>query len=300
MVVAVQGQRRRHPGPHAAPGLRHVHAGRSVAGDGRKAAWASACRWSSGWSRCTAAPSRPGATATAWAASSSSACRWSCPLVRTRDTSEEASDAVAAQLPPPHPGRGRQPRRGREPGDDAQASWATRRRPPTTAWRRSTWRRRSGPTWSCSTSACRGLNGYDAASAHPCSSPGAANMVLVALTGWGQDDDKRQVAGSRVRPPHGQAGRSRGPRNPAGRAASHHDLSVGPCAAVTSLSDAGLRPPADQVVDVLERRHTRIGDVGLAPPGHAPDSRRTVPGWNPRFGHLIAGSGRHQHRCGNP
>ena len=29
------------------------------------------------------------------------------------------------------------------------------RRRPTTAWRRWTWRRRSGPTWCCSTSACR-------------------------------------------------------------------------------------------------------------------------------------------------
>ena len=47
---------------HAAARLRHVRAGRPLDGQARRAAWASGWRWSSGWWRCMAARCRPPAT----------------------------------------------------------------------------------------------------------------------------------------------------------------------------------------------------------------------------------------------
>ena len=52
------------------------------------------------------------------------------------------------------------------------------------------------------------LNGYEACRRIR-EQPGARRMVLIAQTGWGQEED-RQRSPSRVRPPHGQAG---GPRH---------------------------------------------------------------------------------------
>ena len=37
-----------------------------------------------------------------------------------------------------------------------------------------------------------GMNGYEVARAHPAGSRGAGGMVLVALTGWGQEEDRRR------------------------------------------------------------------------------------------------------------
>ena len=53
------------------------------------------------------------------------------------------------------------------------------------------WRRRSAPTSSCSTSACRKLNGYEACRRIR-EQPWGTGVVLIALTGWGQDEDRRR------------------------------------------------------------------------------------------------------------
>ncbi len=57
VVISVTRHRHRHPGRHAAARVRHVHPdqphARTVAGRARASGW----RWSSGWSRCTAAAS---------------------------------------------------------------------------------------------------------------------------------------------------------------------------------------------------------------------------------------------------
>ena len=41
--------------------------------------------------------------------------------------------------------------------------------------------------------------------------PGGKDVVIVAITGWGQEEDKRRSGRSAVRRPHGQAGRAAGP-----------------------------------------------------------------------------------------
>ena len=38
-----------------------------------------------------------------------------------------------------------------------------------------------------------GMNGYEVARQHAGGEPGASGMVLVAVTGWGQEEDKRQA-----------------------------------------------------------------------------------------------------------
>ena len=68
------------------------------------------------------------------------------------------------------------------------------------------------------------LNGYEAA-ARIREQPWGKDMVLIALTGWGQDEDQRRSHGGRVRPPPGQAGRPRQPRDPAGRVAGNTGVS---------------------------------------------------------------------------
>ena len=55
----------------------------------------------------------------------------------------------------PHPGRGRQPGRRRQPGDDAAADGPRHPDGPRRPGGGAGGRRRSGPTWCCSTSACR-------------------------------------------------------------------------------------------------------------------------------------------------
>ena len=52
-------------------------------------------------------------------------------------------------------------------------------------------RRCSVPTSCCSTLGLPKLNGYDAGRRLR-QQPWGKNMVLVALTGWGQDEDRRQ------------------------------------------------------------------------------------------------------------
>ena len=69
-------------------------------------------------------------------------------------------------------------------------------------------RGRSGPRWSCSTSACRGWTAtrWPGACANE---PALAHVRLIALTGYGQEEDRRRVPRGRVRPPPRQAGGSR-------------------------------------------------------------------------------------------
>ena len=58
------------------------------------------------------------------------------------------------------------------------------------------------------------LNGYEVARRIR-QQPWGRAVVLVALTGWGQDEDRRLLEGGRVRLPPRQAGRARGPRKAA-------------------------------------------------------------------------------------
>ena len=55
-------------------------------------------------------------------------------------------------------------------------------------WKR---QRSSSPTQSCSTSAFPKLNGYEAARRIR-EQPGEKGLVIVALTGWGQEEDRRR------------------------------------------------------------------------------------------------------------
>ena len=69
------------------------------------------------------------------------------------------------------------------------------------------------------------LNGYDACRRIR-EQPWSRGMVIVALTGWGQEEDRRRSADSRVRSPHGQAGRGRCPGKTAGRCPSRQDVTL--------------------------------------------------------------------------
>ena len=60
------------------------------------------------------------------------------------------------------------------------------------------------------------MNGYDACRRIR-EQPWGRGIVIVALTGWGQERGQAPVAGGGVRSPPGQAGRARGPGEAAGR-----------------------------------------------------------------------------------
>ena len=56
------------------------------------------------------------------------------------------------------------------------------------------------------------LNGFDVARRIREAEEPRSIVILVALTGWGHDEDRRRSKEAGFRPPHGQAGRSRRPR----------------------------------------------------------------------------------------
>ena len=58
------------------------------------------------------------------------------------------------------------------------------------------------------------LNGYDACRRIR-EQPWSKGIVIVALTGWGQEEDRRRSARGGLRSPSGQAGRDRRPANAA-------------------------------------------------------------------------------------
>ena len=174
---------------HAA--LRPVRAGRSGAATARRAASASGSRWCSGscelhGGRCEARSDGP-----ARAASSSCGCR-----------AADAGDRAAAGRRPPerpsrraraHP-RGRRQRRRRE----CAARCCSKARPRRAvahdgASGAGASRASSGPKSRCSTSACRGMNGYEVA-ASCASDPELKHTALVAITGYGQVHDRARTA----------------------------------------------------------------------------------------------------------
>ena len=75
------------------------------------------------------------------------------------------------------------------------------------------------PTWCCSTSVCRGLNGYDACRRIRAETWGKS-LVMVALTGLGSRGRPRPVARGGVRWASGQAGGLPGPDGVAGLSAA--------------------------------------------------------------------------------
>ena len=62
---------------------------------------------------------------------------------------------------------------------------------PATAWRRWTWQSPSGPTCILLDIGMPRLNGYDTCRRIR-EQPWGKNVVLVALTGWGQEEDRRR------------------------------------------------------------------------------------------------------------
>ena len=115
---------------------------------------------------------------------------------RRRDAAPPARSRAATRKPAPRPlrilvvddNRGQR----RQPRDAARARAATNRTSPTTgceAHRSAP--RRSGPSRCCSTSACPGSTATRSAGA--CArSRGARTWRIVAVTGWGQDEDRRR------------------------------------------------------------------------------------------------------------
>ena len=102
-----------------------------------------------------------------------------------------ARRASAADRPRSHPGGGRQPGRGAQPGDAARAWRATRRAPRTTATRRSPTAASFRPEVIPLDIGLPGLNGHDVAR-HIRAEPWGKNILLVAVTGWGQEEDRRR------------------------------------------------------------------------------------------------------------
>ena len=91
-----------------------------------------------------------------------------------------------------HPGRGRQPGRRRQPRHDAAARRATRSTPSTTArrrWRRPGWFRPDVALLDIGMPRAERLRGARRIREQPW----GRNMVLVAITGWGQEEDKRRA-----------------------------------------------------------------------------------------------------------
>ena len=161
-------------------------------GAGAPAGWGSGCRWSRGWWRCTAGPSRPG---------SAGAGRGSEFIIRLPLL---AGERPTCRNRPPGPAA--PPTGGRlrilvvDDNDDAAESMATMLEmfghEVRTALRRGG-RRCGRPRHSARRvvlldigmpkvdgyEACRRIRGQ----------PWGRGMVLIALTGWGQDEDRRQT-----------------------------------------------------------------------------------------------------------
>ena len=72
------------------------------------------------------------------------------------------------------------------------------------------------------------LNGYEA-TRRIREQPWGRAVIIIALTGWGQEGDRRPVPGGRLRRPPGQAGRPRGPGEAPGGAGEHATAVHPPC-----------------------------------------------------------------------
>ena len=92
----------------------------------------------------------------------------------------------------PHPGGGRQPRRRRQPGHGCSSWWATRSGRPTTALEAVHAAAAFRPEVVLLDIGLPRMNGYEAA-AQIREQPWGRDMMLVAVTGWGQEEDKRRA-----------------------------------------------------------------------------------------------------------
>ena len=113
-----QRQRQRHPGATCCPRCSTCSPSSTARWSARRAASASACRWSSAWSSCTAARSR--CTATGPGMRQRVDVRLPAALRRRRRPATARRGRRAAPAPRRRdPGRRRQPRRRRQPGQAA-------------------------------------------------------------------------------------------------------------------------------------------------------------------------------------
>ncbi len=194
IVVSVADNGDRHPGATCCRRVFDMFAQADAQrASARRAASASGWRWSSGWSRCTAArqarsegPGRGSEIRRATAPGAGAAAR---DARRRRGATRGAARAAARA----RPGGRRQRRRGREPVAHAAHCRGTRSRWHTTGRRRSRPRSRCAPTSSCWTSACPSWTGWRSRGA--CGSvPGSPRPCWSPMTGFGQAEDRARTA----------------------------------------------------------------------------------------------------------
>ena len=199
--------RRRHRGGDAAPRVRDVRAGATARSAARRTASGSGCRWCAASSRCTAA--RVEARSDGIGRGSEFIVRLPVAIGEQRATARpggsglrrEPGAAVGAR-------RRRQPGRRRQPRDALALDGRRRRASSTTAdrrWRRS---RAQRPDVALLDIGMPLMDGYELARRIR-ERPDAGEIVLIALTGWGQDGGQAARARGRLRSPRRQAGRRR-------------------------------------------------------------------------------------------
>ena len=236
-VIARARQRHRHRARAAAARLRAVRAGRALArpraGRARHRPDAGAAAWSS----CTAARVEAAQRRRrAAAASSSSACRARARRPRRRRRDGDAPRRAPAARRLPRPGRRRQPRRGRDAWRCCcELAGHEVRRSPRRRRRRSARRAAFAPDVVAARHRPAG-HGRLRGRARGCARAAATRAaLLVALTGYGQDEDRERARAGRLRPPPDQAGR---PRRRCSRWSMPGSSRPGP-----STGRRGLRPP---------------------------------------------------------
>ena len=171
---------------------------------GRRAGWGSACRWSRGWSRCTAA------RVEAASAGSGMGSEFTVHLPVAEAPAAAATGPVDDGEGPHRPAR----RRILVVDDNLDAARTLARLLKLSGHEVET--AHDGLEAVQAAAASRPdvvlldiglprLNGYEAA-ARIRSEPWGQDMLIVALTGWGQEEDRRRARGG-VRPPPDEAGR---------------------------------------------------------------------------------------------
>ena len=209
-------QRHRHRAGADAGDLRPVHAGLAHRRPRARAGWASAWRWSSTWSSCTAARSRRDSAAPG----SGATFTVRLPL---RRRGREAT-------PAPRAGEPRGARRRASCGSCWSTTTSTRRTasPPLLETRRPRGADRARRRQRAGAARRRGridvflldiglpgMDGFELARRLR-AGPQARDARLIAITGYGQAADRDRVGAGRLRPPPGQAGRSGGAARGAG------------------------------------------------------------------------------------